>query len=69
MSSVNASIAAHDVIIVHVNDDMGSVAKTLADHHLKKAPVMDGSKMVGVINRSNITKYAVRRWMEDPLVA
>jgi DHA2 family lincomycin resistance protein-like MFS transporter len=35
----------------------------LADRHLKKAPVMEGGKMVGIINRSNITKYSVGRYL------
>jgi CBS domain-containing protein len=32
-------------------------------NHLKKAPVLDGDKMVGIINRSNITKYAIDQYL------
>jgi len=32
-------------------------------NHLKKAPVLDGDKMVGIINRSNITKYAIDQFL------
>lgn len=52
-------IATQDVITVNVHDDMRNVCNTLAKHHLKKAPVMDGKRMVGIINRSNITRFAV----------
>ena len=52
-------IATQDVITVNVHDDMRDVCNTLAKHHLKKAPVMNGKRMVGIINRSNITRFAV----------
>lgn len=56
-------IATKDVQAVHVGDDMRDVCALLAGKHLKKAPVLDASgKMVGVINRSNITKHAVARY-------
>lgn len=36
----------------------------LTDNHFKKAPVMKNGKMVGVINRNNITKYAVESYLK-----
>lgn len=51
------------VISVNVDDDLGEVARVLSDNHLKKAPVLDGDKMVGIINRSNITKYAIDQYL------
>lgn len=60
-----SSIATKNVICVSTGDDMGAVARVLAEHHLKKAPVLDGDRMVGIINRSNITGYAVRRYLKD----
>ena len=53
------SIATKNVLTVNLNDDMRDVCALLAQHHLKKAPVMDGGKMVGIINRSDITRYTV----------
>lgn len=44
---------------MNVNDDLGEVTRVLSENHLKKAPVLDGNRMVGIINRSNITKYAI----------
>ncbi|KFI60746.1 MFS family major facilitator transporter [Bifidobacterium cuniculi] len=49
-------IATRNVIGVDVHDDLETVCKILADKHLKKAPVFDGGRMVGMINRSNITR-------------
>lgn len=59
MQSKISDIAVSNVITVNVDDDIGSVARMLADKHLKKVPVMDDGTMVGIINRSNITRFAV----------
>lgn len=54
-------IARKSVITVDERDDLGSVCHVLSSHHIKKAPVLSDGKMVGIINASNITKYAFRR--------
>ncbi len=54
-----ARVATKNVLTVSVDDDMRMVCAKLAAHHLKKAPVMNGDVMVGVINRSDITRYTV----------
>lgn len=59
------AIATKRVISVDVEDDLGEVARVLAERHLKKAPVLDGGVMVGVINRSNIAKYALESYFSD----
>lgn len=51
------------VISVNIDDDLGEVTRVLSENHLKKAPVLDGNKMVGIINRSNITKYAIDQYL------
>ena len=61
-----SAIATKRVISVDIDSDMGAVAKVLADNHLKKAPVLQGDRMVGIINRSNITGYAVHHFLEHP---
>ena len=52
-----ATLATKNVITVDVRDRMADVCQTLTDRNLKKAPVMSEGKMVGVINRSDITAY------------
>ena len=54
-------VARKSVITVDVSDDLGKVCHVLAEHHIKKAPVLSGGDMVGIINASNITKYAFQR--------
>ena len=53
------TVATKNVLTVNLSDDMDKVCATLAQHHLKKAPVVSEGKMVGIINRSDITRYTV----------
>lgn len=65
MQSPIRDIAARRVICVDISDDMGAVTKVLADNHLKKAPVLSDGRMVGIVNRSNITGYAVGEYLRQ----
>jgi uncharacterized membrane protein YczE/CBS domain-containing protein len=50
-------IGRKQVVSVDYNADMTKVCSVLSDGHLKKVPVLDNGKLVGIINASNITKY------------
>lgn len=65
MAQPVSSIATKRIISVDVNDDLGEVARVLAEGHLKKAPVLKNGVMVGIINRSNITHYAIDRYYAE----
>lgn len=54
-----SSISEKKVITVNATDDLGEVCYKLTEFRLKKAPVMQGEEMIGVINVSNIIKYTV----------
>ena len=51
------------LVTVDINDDISTVCDTLFVNHLKKAPVMDNGNLVGVINRSNVTKFITRNYL------
>lgn len=58
-------IATRKVITAGLDADLGALAKLMAESHVKKVPIMDGGRMVGVINRSNITHYAIKSYLAD----
>lgn len=58
-------ICTDHVICVSLADDLGAVTQVLAESHVKKAPVVEDGKMVGVINRSDITRYCIDRYLEE----
>jgi len=53
------SIATKRIIAVSAADSLDEVCYKLGEHRIKKAPVMQDGEMIGIINVSNIIKYAV----------
>ena len=58
-STCVSDIMTHNVVSTQISDDVRDVCKVLSERHLKKIPVLDGGHMVGIINRSDVTSYAV----------
>ncbi len=53
-------IASSRKIFVKSNDDLNAVCKILSDNKIKKVPVLnDNGQIVGIINSSSITKFAI----------
>ena len=57
-------IATQHVVSVNLHDELGGICKVLADKHLKKAPVLDEGRMVGIVNRSNIARYSMTSYLD-----
>ena len=57
-------IATKNAIGINVTADLPTVCRILGDNHLKKAPVLENGKVVGVINRSDITHYAMETYLQ-----
>lgn len=57
-------IATERVVSVAADASLGSVAQLLAQKHFKKVPVMKDGKMVGILNRSNLSKYLLRAYLD-----
>lgn len=55
-------IATTKIISVDINDSMAHICEVLVDHHLKKVPVMENGRMVGMLNRTNILHYVVAQY-------
>mgnify|MGYP004560291251 CR=1 FL=1 len=58
-------IAKKRVITVDSDDSLSDICGVMVENHIKKAPVMSDGKMVGIINVSNITKYAFKMMEEE----
>ena len=57
-------IATKNTIGINVTADLPMVCRILGDNHLKKAPVLENGKVIGVINRSDITHYAMETYLQ-----
>jgi DHA2 family lincomycin resistance protein-like MFS transporter len=60
-----SEIASKQVLSIDVNTNLGEVCRALVEHNLKKMPVLENGKMVGIINLSNITHYSVNSYLEN----
>jgi len=61
LATVKVRALAHQqVITVNIDDDLSEVCHILGEHRLKKAPVLENGKLVGIINASNIMHFVLR---------
>lgn len=65
MNSKVKDIMKKKVVTIDIHTSLEDVCKILENKHMKKAPVLENGKMVGVINRSNITKYAINTYLHQ----
>ena len=63
MSMQVRDIAKKQVISVEAGMELGEVCQILTENHIKKAPVLENGRMIGIINMSNITKYVLQKMM------
>lgn len=57
-------IGTKGVIGIDLYTTLPQVCRILSKNHLKKVPVLHEGKIVGVINRSNITLYSMKTYLE-----
>ena len=57
-------IASPSVISVDANAGLGEICDIMASHHFNKIPVVEGNKMVGIVNRTDVTRYIVGEYLE-----
>jgi CBS domain-containing protein len=56
-------LATTKVISVEPDEGIDEVARILGKKRIKKLPVIQDGKLVGVISRSNITRYIVSKYL------
>ena len=49
-------IMTEKVIAVQADDDVSKVGQLMMDHHIKRVPVLKGTKLVGIISRRDMVK-------------
>jgi MFS transporter, DHA2 family, multidrug resistance protein len=65
MSMNVKSIGSMGIVGVDVHADLAEVCRVLGENRLKKVPVTHEGRLVGVVNRSDITQYAMRSYLES----
>ena len=57
-------IGTNKPITISASASLEDICKLLSEADVKKVPVVDGGKVVGIITRSTITHYLTRRYLE-----
>ena len=55
-SATVSKIATTDVVTVGLDDSAEAVAATLAEHQIRRVPVVDGGILVGVISQADVAR-------------
>lgn len=58
------SIASKNVVSVNIDDTLEEVCRIMGAYHLKKTPVLNNGKLVGVISRSDISRYSLKTYIQ-----
>lgn len=56
-------IMSRGVISVSADTDVDQVAHLLTDKRIRRVPVMDGEKLVGILSRSDLVRQIAMRWV------
>ena len=57
-------VATKGIIGVSLYAKLPEVCRVLGDNHLKKVPVLDKGKIVGMVNRSDVTLYSMQTYIK-----
>jgi CBS domain-containing protein len=58
-----ADIMSRSVISVSPETEVEEVAVLLANRHVRRVPVLDGSQLVGIVSRSDLVQEIALRWV------
>jgi len=61
LAKTAVDIMTEDLITVKEGTDVGEVAKIMLDNNIKQIPVVDGSKLIGLITRADIVKLLLKQ--------
>lgn len=58
-----AEIMSRGVISVSPETDVEEVAHLLANQRIRRVPVLDGDRLVGIVSRSDLVRQIAMRWI------
>jgi CBS domain-containing protein len=45
-------------VTIGADDDLGELVRTMAQHQIKRVPVIDGHRLVGVVSEADVAEHA-----------
>ena len=56
-------IATDKLVTIATDDSLKDACELLAQHKFKKVPVVEKGRIVGTVNRSDVIRYAMERYL------
>ena len=53
-----SELAQGKPVTIGADDDLGELVRTMAQHQVKRLPVIDGQQLVGVVSESDVAQHA-----------
>ena len=63
MASPVHQLSRTNVVSVPLDATVSELYEVFSEHHVKKLPIVDGDRLVGVVNRSNLNRYLLQRYL------
>jgi len=60
LAQTAADIMTEDLITVKEETDISEVARLMLNNNIKQIPVVDGSKLIGIVSRADIVKLLLK---------
>ncbi len=57
-STKASELAQGKPVTIGADDDLGELVRTMAQHQVKRLPVIDGQQLVGVVSESDVAQHA-----------
>jgi len=61
LAQTASDIMTEDLITVKEDTDISEVAKLMLNNNIKQIPVVDGSKLIGIVSRADIVKLLLKQ--------
>lgn len=57
-STTVSEITSSDLVTVSPDDDLGQALQLLAEHQVRRLPVVDGERLVGIVSQADVARHA-----------
>jgi len=61
LAQTASDIMTEDLITVKEDTDISEVARLMLNNNIKQVPVVDGSKLIGIVSRADIVKLLLKQ--------
>jgi CBS domain-containing protein len=61
LAQTASDIMTEDLITVNEDTDISEVARLMLNNNIKQIPVVDGSKLIGIVSRADIVKLLLKQ--------